>query len=202
MPRRRTQRPHLREGARERPRARGLPASGRRLARPAPGRRLPGALPLARLAARTAPAGARAIAELPRTGSVQEIRRCKAALLVTYRRDGTPVPTPAWAAESDGRLYVRSERRSGKVKRLRADPRMLVAPCTAQGRPLGAPLEAYARVLAGAQELAAERALARRYGFGRWLFELAVDLLRVDMCYLEITPGGWGERGVRAQPRG
>jgi PPOX class probable F420-dependent enzyme len=110
---------------------------------------------------------------------------------VSYRRDGTPVPTPVWAAEKDGRLYVRSERTSGKLRRLRRDPRMLIAPCSARGKPLGAPLEASARVLMPHQEAEAERTLASRYGFGRLLFELAIDLLRVDTCYLEITPGAW-----------
>src|SRR2546421_4201708 len=172
--------------------ARGIHPGGRRQARPVPGRRLPAALPLGRLAARLAPQGARAIVDSERTGSVQQIRACKRTLLVTYRRDGTPVPTPAWAAERDGRLFVRSERGSGKVKRLRRDPRMLIAPCTAQGKPLGAPLEAFARVVASAEEQAAERTLAARYGLGRRLFELTMDALRVDMCYLEITLAQWG----------
>jgi PPOX class probable F420-dependent enzyme len=160
-------------------------------ARPVPGRRLPAALPSARLAARTAPRGALAIVDRDHTGSLAEIAACKRALLVTYRRDGTPVPTPVWAAESDGRLYVRSERSSGKLKRLRRDPRLLVAPCTVRGEPLGAPLEARARVLESADEHVAEQALERRYGLGRALFERAMDVMRVDMCYLEITPGAW-----------
>jgi uncharacterized protein len=166
-------------------------ASARRGARPVPGRRLPAALPSARLAARIAPRAARRILEAPRAGSLEDICASKRALLLTYRRDGTPVPTPVWAACGDGALYVRSERASGKVKRLRRDPRLLVAPCTARGKPLGAPLEASARVLAREQEPVAERALATRYGLGRELFERAMDLMRVDMCYLEIIPGAW-----------
>lgn len=161
-------------------------------ARPVPGRRLPAALLLARLAARTPAPGVRELADQPRSGSLEEIGRCKRTLLLTYRRDGTPVPTPVWAARAGETLYVRSERSSGKVKRLRRDPRMLIAPCTVRGRPLGAPLEASASVLGAAREAVAERALASRYGHGRALFERAMDLLRIDMCYLEITPGPWG----------
>jgi uncharacterized protein len=160
-------------------------------ARPVPGRRLPAALFAARLAARGAPPGAQQIADVARTGSLDAIALCKRTLLVSYRRDGTPVPTPVWAAEHDGRLYVRSERSSGKVKRLRRDTRMLVAPCTVRGKPLGAPLEAIAAVLPRERELVAEQALANRYGLGRWLFEWSMDVMRVDMCYLEITPGAW-----------
>jgi PPOX class probable F420-dependent enzyme len=137
------------------------------------------------------PRPARDIGGASRSVSLEEIRGCKRSLLVTYRRDGTPVPTPAWAAERSGRLYVRSERSSGKVKRLARDARMLVAPCTSRGKPLGAPIEAFAKVLPYAQELEAERTLASRYGIGRLLFELTMDLLRIDMCYLEITPGAW-----------
>lgn len=163
-------------------------------ARPVSGRRMPGAMFSARMAARTAPAGARAIDRAPREGSLAEIVAAKRALLVTYRRDATPVPTPVWAAEQDGRLYVRSERSSGKVKRLRRDPRLLVAPCTVRGEPLGAPLEARARVLGAEDETLAETALATRYGAGRALFEWMMDRLRVDMCYLEIVPQAWPRR--------
>jgi PPOX class probable F420-dependent enzyme len=122
---------------------------------------------------------------------VGDIAPVKRSLLVTHRRDGTPVPTPVWAAPAGGVLYVRSERASGKVKRLRRDPRVLVAPCTVRGRPLGGPFEAHGRLLDGEDELIAESALAARYGLGRELFELAMDLVRVDMCYLEVAPRGW-----------
>ena len=37
-----------------------------------------------------------------------------------------------------------------------------------------------------------------RYGLGRELFERAMDVLRVDMCFLEITPGPWEGDGPRA----
>lgn len=168
------------------------PSPARPSARPVANRRLPAALPSARFAARTAPRGSREIAHAPRTGLPAEIARHKRALLLTYRRDGTPVPTPVWAAPGgEGLLYVRSERASGKLKRLRNDDRLLVAPCTVRGKPLGAPFEARARVLAPAEEHLAERALVARYGFGREMFERTMDLLRVDMCFLEIAPGPW-----------
>jgi PPOX class probable F420-dependent enzyme len=143
------------------------------------------------MAARGAPRGARLISRAPRSGSLADFGSCKRTLLVSYRRDGTPVPTPVWAAPAGGALYVRSERGSGKVKRLRRDARVLLAPCTARGRPLGPPLEASAEVLGPGEELLAERILAGRYGLGRALFERAMDLLRVDMCYLKLTPGRW-----------
>jgi hypothetical protein len=38
------------------------------------------------------------------------------------------------------------------------------------------------------KESIAERALANRYGFARALFERAMDSMRVEMRYLELTP--------------
>jgi hypothetical protein len=146
------------------------------------------------LAARTAPAGLRSIAEVPRTGTIEELCGHKRTLLATFRRSGAVVATPVWAAEADGRFYVRSERTAGKIKRLRNDPRVLVAPSTVRGKPLGAPLEATASVVSPEREHIAEQALVNRYGLGRAIFEWTFDRLRIDMCYLELIPGEWDAR--------
>lgn len=145
---------------------------------------------MSRAAARVPARGSREVVDAPRAGyRAEDVGRH--SLLVTFRRDGRGVPTPVWAAPAGERLYVRTVRRSGKVVRLRRDPRVLLAPCTARGRPLGAPFEASARVLDPEEEQAAERALGDAYGLGRALFEWSVDAIRVDMCYLEIVPSAW-----------
>lgn len=167
------------------------PETARPGAHPVPGRRPPGARAGARLAARTAPAGLHSIAEVPRTGTPEELCAHKRTLLATFRRSGVVVATPVWAAESEGRFYVRSERTAGKIKRLRNDPRVLVAPCTVRGKPLGAPIEGTAGVVDPEREWIAEQALVRRYGLGRAIFEWTFDRMRIDMCYLEIVPGAW-----------
>ena len=122
---------------------------------------------------------------------MHQIAAHKRTLLTTFRRSGIAVSTPVWAAEANGCFYVRSERTAGKVKRLRSDPRVLIAPCTVRGKPLGAPLEATASVVSAEREPVAEQALVRRYGLGRALFEWTFDRLRIDMCYLEIVPAPW-----------
>jgi PPOX class probable F420-dependent enzyme len=50
--------------------------------------------------------------------------------VVTFRRNGDEVATPVWTVELDGALYVRTDAASGKVKRLRREPHLLLAPCT------------------------------------------------------------------------
>jgi PPOX class probable F420-dependent enzyme len=53
--------------------------------------------------------------------------------LATFRRDGREVRTPVWVAEADGHLYVFSEAKAGKVKRIRATKRVALAPCDVRG---------------------------------------------------------------------
>lgn len=113
----------------------------------------------------------------------------KYCLLVTYKRDGEPVPTPVWFGLADGKLYVRSDAGAAKVKRIRNDPRARIAPCTSRGKPLGPPAEGRARVLAQQSDTeVAEAALRANYGLGRRLYEGASDALRTEAVYLEVSP--------------
>ena len=104
-------------------------------------------------------------------------------LVVTFRRDGTPVPTPVWAALDGDRLVFRTEANAAKVRRLRNDPRVRVAPCTVRGRPTGPPVEATGRVV-GPDDGAAEAALDRKYGTFRRVYERVAP--HGDRAYVEI----------------
>ena len=53
--------------------------------------------------------------------------------LVTFRSDGRPVHTPVWVGTDGQRLFVSTFGDSGKVARIRADPRVAVAPCGGRG---------------------------------------------------------------------
>jgi PPOX class probable F420-dependent enzyme len=125
----------------------------------------------------------------PSTHGFGALRGHKYCLLVTYRRSGEPVPTPVWfGLEGERALFVRTESDAGKVKRIRRDPRVLVAPASARGKPTGPLAEGSARVLEGEEEDRAESALRANYGLGRKLYEGMSGPLGVETVYLEVTP--------------
>ena len=101
--------------------------------------------------------------------------------LTTFRRDGTPVPTPVWFAPlADGRLAVVTEAHSGKRKRLRNDPRCTVAACDVRGRVHGVEVEAQAEIVEDPDAmLAGLSAIAARYGWQWFTFNLARRLRRI-----------------------
>jgi PPOX class probable F420-dependent enzyme len=108
---------------------------------------------------------------------------------VTYRRTGEAVPTPVWFGLAEGNVYVRSEADVAKVKRIRNDAHVRVAPCTVRGKPVGPVAEGLARVLGEpSDEAKAEAALQANYGLGRKVYQRAGGALGVEVVYLEITP--------------
>lgn len=114
--------------------------------------------------------------------------RGKYALLVTYKRDGTPVPTPVWFARDHHKLYIWTEINAYKAKRLRNDNRALLAPCTARGIPTGNPVAAKGRVLSEAWEREHAAAVIKSsWGLGRRLLERASRPV-TEVHYLEFVP--------------
>jgi PPOX class probable F420-dependent enzyme len=89
--------------------------------------------------------------------------RQKTVALTTFRRDGTPVTTPVSIAVTGERVYVRSYQKAWKTRRIRNNPAVIVAPSTARGVPTGPATHAVAHKLAGAEHVAAARALRAKY---------------------------------------
>jgi PPOX class probable F420-dependent enzyme len=122
-------------------------------------------------------------------GSFEALRGHKYALVVTYKRDGSAVPTPVWfGLDGEGRMYFRTGAEVAKVKRIRNNPRVVVAPCTVRGKPRGPSIEGTARVISLAEKEHAEAAIQSNYGLGRRLYEGAADAVLGDEAYVEIAP--------------
>nr|WP_240897207.1 PPOX class F420-dependent oxidoreductase [Kineococcus vitellinus] len=104
--------------------------------------------------------------DLPRT-TFGDLGAARFVSLTTFRRTGEGVATPVWIASSGEHLLVTTPATSGKVKRLRRDGRVLLAPCGRFGAvaPGAVPMEGVAEVLGTDREHPREtEALRRKYG--------------------------------------
>jgi PPOX class probable F420-dependent enzyme len=120
-----------------------------------------------------------------------EIGRSKYVSLTTYRKDGTPVATPVWHVTRGGELFVVTEERSWKVKRLRNDSRVRVTVCDVRGRiaPGAASADGTARLLDETGTADVREMLARRYllsRLGNW-FAGILRLRRPPMIGIAVT---------------
>ena len=65
----------------------------------------------------------------------------------TYRKTGDPVRTPVWFIEENGELFIRTDSSTGKIKRIRNNPRVRVATCSARGTIKGTWVDGEARMI-------------------------------------------------------
>ena len=79
--------------------------------------------------------------------------------VTSFKRDGTGVATPVWFVSDGRQLLALTDLHSGKVRRLRRNPHVLVAPCRADGKLRSKPLPARAQVLTATPDLERVRKL-------------------------------------------
>jgi len=103
-------------------------------------------------------------------GAVAPAFRGRYLSITSYKRDGRGVATPVWFVCRDGRLLVETDAASGKVKRIRRDPQVRVAVCTASGRLRGEQVPAVAEILPDSEADAVEQLIADKYRFDMIIF--------------------------------
>ena len=86
--------------------------------------------------------------------------------LETYRQTGAAVAVPVWIVAGIGadseKLFCWTRVDSGKIKRIRANPRVRLAPCDVAGKITGEWVCANARVLTREDDIKAQAARMRR----------------------------------------
>ncbi len=73
--------------------------------------------------------------------------------LTSFKRDGTGVATPVWFVSDGSRLFALTDLHSGKVRRVRHDAHVEVAPCGPDGKLRGEPVPANVEVLTAIPDL-------------------------------------------------
>ena len=99
----------------------------------------------------------------------------KYVLITTFRKNGDAVPSPVWiVALADGKAGFTTEEGSGKIKRIRNNPKVTLQPCNMKGTPKAgsAVVDATAEVLLGADAEATSAAVQKKYSVMTKLFKV------------------------------
>ena len=119
--------------------------------------------------------------------SAPSLQEARLAVVATFRRDGTPVPTPMEPLVEDGRFYFVTTADTGKVRRVGRDARVTVAPAALRGKALGPARAGGARILEGAEAARVDAAFRRRRFWG-WLVVAARALVkRTGRVFIEVV---------------
>ena len=110
--------------------------------------------------------------------------------VATYRRNGVEVKTPVWIAAVGDRCFAFSAGDAGKVKRIRATPRIRMAACDVRGNVKSEWINGEARIVSDPESIAtALQALRAKYGFQMRITDLLAKLSGRfhKRAYIEIT---------------
>ena len=108
-------------------------------------------------------------------------------LVTTFRKDGTAVPTPVWAARDGDAISFWTVVTTGKIKRIGRNPEVLVAQCDRRGRPRGDAAPGRAAVLDAEGTARVRVLLKKKYGLQA----------RVALAFSRLFRGTDGTIGVR-----
>ena len=93
--------------------------------------------------------------------------------LETFRKSGAGVKTPVWFVENNGKLLIITGNESGKVKRIRNNSTVNVAPCKVGGEVLGTWIKAGAQIIEDSTRIQeVDKLLDKKYGLMKKLFDL------------------------------
>lgn len=107
--------------------------------------------------------------------------------LETFRKNGESMRTPVWFVQEAGTIYIRTIANSGKVKRIRNNSHVNVAPCKVDGELLGEWMPATGReVTDESTQKKVDQLLDKKYGLLKKMFSLTSSLQGKKNTVLEI----------------
>ncbi|MGW6058278.1 PPOX class F420-dependent oxidoreductase [Streptomyces sp. NPDC055189] len=119
-----------------------------------------------------------------------ELGAGKYLLVTSYRKSGTPVPSPVWFVEDGAALGVWTAADSWKVKRIRNRADVLIGPCDLRGNPTGEQIPATAEICDPETTARYRTLIARKYGV----------VGRLTLFGSKLRRGTSGTVGIRITP--
>ena len=107
-------------------------------------------------------------------------------VLSTYKRDGRAVPTTVWFAYDQGKIYITTGSKAGKIKRVRNNGHVDMTPSDRTGNLLGKPQvtgRAHENTLE--ERIHAREVLAQKYGE---MFERIAGQDSPERTYIVVEP--------------
>jgi len=119
-----------------------------------------------------------------------QFRKSKCIVVETYRKNGDPVRTPVWFVENGSKLFVMTREDSGKVKRIRNEPRTRVVPSSFTGEPKGVWVHAKAGFADRECSKIALGLMDRKYNILKWTHDLYSWILGRRYVVIELNLRG------------
>ena len=128
--------------------------------------------------------------------AIAQFAKAKYLNLETLRKSGVGVRTPVWFAKDPLHarrtihvFYIYSEADAGKVKRIRNNPKVRVAPCTVLGDVRGTWIDGRARICEDDEAFNGQNLLRQKYGLLKIVGDLFSRLMRHKQTVIAVEVG-------------
>jgi uncharacterized protein len=127
--------------------------------------------------------------------AIAQFAKTKFLSLETLRKSGVAVRTPVWFAQQPAAsvtsavFYLYSEAEAGKVKRIRNNPKVRIAPCNVHGDLRGDWVDGRARLCDADEAARAQQLLREKYGFLKKAGDFFGRLMRHKQAVLAVEVG-------------
>lgn len=96
---------------------------------------------------------------------LSQISSFKYINIETFKKNGSAVRTPIWFIIYEGVIFFRTDSKSGKVKRIRNNPNVRIAPCDIRGNIKGTWFDGKAMFADTKESSIAFSMIDKKYGF-------------------------------------
>ena len=110
--------------------------------------------------------------------------------LETRRKSGQVIGTPVWFVQDGGKIFVRTDRKSGKVRRAQNNPSVRIVPCDFRGRPKGKWIDCTVQMADELESNHAKQLFDQKYGLSGRMLGIMYRLKKVDFVVLAICFDG------------
>ncbi len=125
--------------------------------------------------------------------AIAQFAQAKYLNLETFRKTGAGVRTPVWFAQDVSHtnpsvtvFYIYSEAAAGKVKRIRNNPHVRVAPCTLRGSVRGIWIDGRARICDENEAAHGQGLVRQKYGLLKILGDFVGRLMRHQQTVIAV----------------
>ena len=108
--------------------------------------------------------------------------------ITTYKKDGSGVATPVWFVDHDGKIFMMTDAASWKIKRIKNNSNVLLAPSTYSGEETGERVAGVAKLLDQETGEDARRYLVKKYKLQFHFFYLMGRLRKAENVFIEVSP--------------
>jgi uncharacterized protein len=106
--------------------------------------------------------------------------------LESYRKNGQPVRTPLLFVEHQGTLYMRTPAATAKVRRIRRNPAVRLAPCDFFGNVQGRWVEGQATLIPAAEAQWVNDLAKKHHGWFKRLIDLRNSLKKPEFVVIAV----------------